>query len=286
MAITVSGLHTYPVKSMRGRAVDEAVVEPWGLAGDRRWMVIDHSGEALTARRVPKLLLLAPTLSEDGVWFAVPGQAPHFVPRPAATPVPVTIHGSKHQGDAPFTGDDAGDDAAAWLAAYVGEPVRLVHCDDPTRRRLNPAFARRTDAASFADAYPLLVTTDDSLRQLNDWIADGPRAGEGPLPMVRFRPNVVLTGAAPFAEDTWRRIRIGGAEFRAPKGCDRCVMTTTDPVSAQRGKEPIATMARHRAWDGATWFGMNLIPDNPGAVIRLGDTVEILEAEESDGPPR
>ncbi len=94
--------------------------------------------------------------------------------------------------------------------------------------------------------------------------------------MNRFRPNVVISGVEPFAEDTWRLIRIGDAIFRSPKGCDRCVMTTTDAETAARGKEPIATLARHRRYDGATWFGMNLIPDSPGAVIRVGDDVEIL----------
>jgi uncharacterized protein YcbX len=105
--------------------------------------------------------------------------------------------------------------------------------------------------------------------------------------MTRFRPNVVVSGTTPFAEDGWRRIRIGAAEFRAVKGCDRCVMTMTDPDTAARGKEPIATLARHRQWDGATWFGMNLVPDTPGVTISLGDPVEVLESVEApNGPPR
>ena len=125
-----------------------------------------------------------------------------------------------------------------------------------------------------------------SLERLNGWIAEGPLAAQGPIKMRRFRPNVVIEGGDPFDEDRWRRLRIGAVEFRSPKGSDRCVMTTTDPDTAARGKEPIATLARHRRWDGATWFGMNLVPDTPGAVIRVGDEVEVLETAESDGPPR
>lgn len=116
----------------------------------------------------------------------------------------------------------------------------------------------------------------------------GPGAAEGPLPMTRFRPNVVVAGAPPWAEDGWRRLRIGPVMFRAVKGSDRCVFTTIDPDTAAKGKEPLATLARYRRWDGKTWFGVNLIPDAPppGAVIRPGDPVEIVQQAESDGPLR
>jgi MOSC domain-containing protein len=140
---------------------------------------------------------------------------------------------------------------------------------------------------SFADAYPLLAATTASLSAVNDWIAEGPLADEGPLPMTRFRPNLVIDGAGAWEEDGWRRVRIGSALFRAVKGCDRCAMTLTDPDTAAKGNEPIATLARHRKWDGATWFGMQLVPDNPGVTISVGDEVEILEAVPApDGPPR
>ena len=286
MAVTVTALHHYPVKSMRGVATAEAVVEPWGLAGDRRWMVVDETGECVTAREHPALLLLTPEATVAGLRLSAPGSTALDVAAPARR-VEVSVHGNKHQGRQPLMATDAGDEAAAWLSAYLGRTVRLVHADDRTSRRLNPRFTAPTDSTAFADAYPVLLATEESLAMVNDWVAEGPRAAEGPLAMRRFRPNVVVAGAPAFAEDGWRRIRIGGAVFRAPKGCDRCVMTTTDPDTAARGKEPIASLARHRRWDGATWFGMNLVPDTPGAVIRLGDVVEILEADpEADGPPR
>ena len=140
---------------------------------------------------------------------------------------------------------------------------------------------------SFADAYPLLLATEESLAALNDQILERHQGDHEPMPMTRFRPNIVVSGAEAWAEDGWRRFRVGEAIFRAVKGCDRCVMTTVDPETAQRGKEPIATLARFRRWDGATWFGMNLIPDTPGAIIRVGDEVEILDAvAHPDGPPR
>lgn len=281
MTLRLTAINRYPVKSMRGEPLDSALVEPWGLLGDRRWMVVGPSGDCVTAREYPALLLLVPDLRPDGLTVRGPSGEPLTVRTPPAADVKVSVHGHE-----PFAAADGGDEAAVWLTTYLGTDVRLAYSDDPTRRSLNPSFSLPGDSASFADGYPLLLTTDDSLQQLNEWIADGPLATQGPLPMNRFRPNVVVGGDAPFAEDTWRRIRIGAATFRTPKGCDRCVMTTTDAQTAARGKEPIATLARHRRWDGATWFGMNLIPDTPGVTITVGDEVEILETEESDGPPR
>jgi uncharacterized protein len=178
-------------------------------------------------------------------------------------------------------------EAHAWFSKIVGASVRLVYLHDPTGRHPNPRLTRPSDYVSFADAYPLLAATTASLTAVNDWIAEGPLADEGPLPMIRFRPNVVIDGGVAWDEDGWRRVRIGDALFRAVKGCDRCAITMTDPESADRGKEPVATLSRFRKWDGATWFGMQLVPDNPGVPIAVGDDVEVLESVAApDGPPR
>ena len=187
----------------------------------------------------------------------------------------------------PLVAVPAAADAAEWLAEVLGRSAELVYLADPTVRPTNPAFSRPEDRVNFADAYPVLLTTESSLAALNGWIADGPNGHQAPLPMIRFRPNLVVDGSPAWVEDGWRRIRVGAAVFRVVKGCDRCVMTTVDPDTAQRGREPIATLARHRRWDGNTWFGMNLITDTPGATIAVGDEVEILDAVEApDGPPR
>lgn len=283
MSITLSGINRFPVKSCRGHAMQHAVVEPWGLAGDRRWLVVDTNGDALTAREAPGMLLIEPHLRDDGgLEVTSPGAAPLSVDVPtAADHVGIRIHTSDVLA---LPGSAA---ASRWFSDAIGQPVRLMYCGDPTRRHPNPRFALRSDSVSFADAYPLLLASTSSLDALNDWIAEGPHADEGPLPMMRFRPNVVVSGSAPWDEDGWRRIRIGEAVFRVVKGCDRCTITMTDPGTAARGKEPIATLARHRRWDGVVWFAMNIIPDNPGAKISIGDAVEVLESEAApDGPPR
>jgi hypothetical protein len=282
VGLRLTALNRYPVKSCRGEAMHTATIEPWGLAGDRRWMLIDDDGEAATAREFPRLLLAVPELIGDGLMLHSDGMASLHVATPRVDATPVTVHG---RGPWPALLADAAADA--WFSTLAGTSLRLVFQDDPTQREANPAFAAVGDHVSLADSYPMLLTTTESLVALNEWIAAGPLAYEGPLPMARFRPNLVVTGAPAWAEDGWRRLRIGAATVRLVKGCDRCVLTTTDPWTAARGKEPIATLARHRRWEGATWFGMNVIPDTPGATISVDDDVEIVQAVPApDGPPR
>jgi uncharacterized protein YcbX len=177
--------------------------------------------------------------------------------------------------------------ADAWFSELLGVPSRLVYLDDPTRRATNPLFSLPTDRVSFADGYPLLLASSGSLDDLNAHIAYGPRPEEGPVPMIRFRPNLVVDGPEPWVEDGWRRIRIGDAVFRAVKGCARCAIPMTNPQTLARTLEPTTTLARIRRFDGNVWFGMNLVPDNPGVEISVGDEVEVLEAVPApNGPPR
>ena len=286
MAITLTGLYRYPVKSCRREELQHAEVEPWGLAGDRRWMIVDAEGEVLTAREHPRLQLVRVGLDGGALRLTTPGRPGLTVKVPDGSDLmPVKIWSSE------VDAAPAATEAHEWFSAALGVPVRLVYLDDPTRRHTNPAFSQASDRVSFADGYPMLLASTQSLDALNAAIAEGRHAADGPLPMTRFRPNLVVSGAPAWSEDGWRRLRIGDVTFRAVKGCARCVMTMIDPETAAKTKEPIATLARIRRWDGETWFAMNLIPDSPapGDVVSVGDPVEILEEVEqatSDGPPR
>ncbi|MBC2900287.1 MOSC domain-containing protein [Streptomyces cupreus] len=269
----LQSIHVHPVKAFRGVAPREAVVEPWGLAGDRRWMLIDDGGKVVTQRQQARLALAAAEpLPGGGLRLSAPGMDPLtvHVPKSAAT-VPVEIFRDKVEAV------PAEDDAAhAWCSAYLGTAVRLVHMDDPaTRRPVDPEYALPGETVSFADGYPLLVTSTASLDALNSLIAEGDHADEGPLPMNRFRPNVVVSGTAAWAEDDWSRVAIGDVTFRVAKMCGRCVVTTTDQGTAGRGKEPLSTLGRHRRIGGKLVFGQNLVPLT-GGTIRVGDPVEIL----------
>ena len=168
----------------------------------------------------------------------------------------------------------AGPEGDAWFSAYLGRRVRLVYLDDPTRRPVDPEYGRDGDVVSFADGYPLLLTSTGSLDELGRWLTED---GGQPVPMTRFRPSVVVTGAPPWAEDRWRRIRIGAVEFRIVKPCGRCVVTTTDQITGERGPQPLKMLGRRRRFGQQLVFGQNMIPDGPGT-IRAGDPVEILES--------
>ncbi|PBC65717.1 MOSC domain-containing protein [Streptomyces sp. Tue6028] len=266
-------IHVHPVKAFRGESPREAVVEPWGLAGDRRWALIDDGGKVVTQRQQPRLALAAAELLPGGgLRLSGPGREPIDVTVPARAGTTVLdIFGDKVEG---VLADDA---AHVWCSAYLGTDVRLVHMDDPaTCRPVDPDFARPGETVSFADGYPLLVTTLASLDALNSLIAQGDHAHEGPLPMNRFRPNAVVSGTDPWAEDDWSRIAIGEVTFRVAKMCGRCVVTTTDQSSAERGKEPLRTLGRHRRVGNQLIFGQNLVPESRGT-LRVGDPVTVLE---------
>ncbi|MHB9864300.1 MOSC domain-containing protein [Streptomyces sp. YIM S03343] len=268
----LQSIHVHPVKAFRGLALREAAVEPWGLAGDRRWMVIDDGGRVVTQREKPRLALAAAELLPGGgVRLSAPGREPLTVPVPDPVgTVTADIFGTKVEVV------PAAAEAHAWCGGYLGADVRLVHMDDPaTRRPIEPDHALPGETVSFADGYPLLVTTQASLDALNSLIARGDHADEGPLPMNRFRPSVVVSGTDAWAEDDWTRIAIGEVAFRAPKSCGRCVVTTTDQDTGRRGKEPLRTLARHRRFGNRLVFGQNLVPEGRGT-IRVGDPVDIL----------
>ena len=276
----VSAVHVYPVKSLGGAAVQQAHVELAGLRGDRRWMLVDPDGDVVTARE--RHVLLSVTASWDGagsepdvLTLTAQGRRPLQVRTPAGRP-DVEVRLSRLD-----RATSAGQEADAWVSDLLGEPVRLVWLDDPARRPVGTHHGGTgTDPLSLADAGPVLLTTTASLAQLNSWVA-AERAERGepasePLAMLRFRPNVVVDGdLAPFVEDGWGRVRIGAVEYRFAEHCDRCVMTTLDPLTQAGGKEPLRTLARHRQWDHKVWFGVRLVPLSEGE-LRLGDEVEPL----------
>ncbi|WP_328316058.1 MOSC domain-containing protein [Streptomyces sp. NBC_00388] len=266
-------IHIHPVKSLTGCAQGSATVEPWGLAGDRRWMLVDETGKAVTQRQHARLALAAAQpLPCGGVRLSAPGLEPLTVtvPEPVGT-IGVQLFRDK------IDVIPAGPAADAWFSAYLGAAVRLVHLDDPAvRRPVNPKYARPGDTVNLADGYPLLLTTLSSLDALNSLVARGDLPEEGPLPMDRFRPTVVVSGTPPWAEDGWSRIAIGAVVLRVAKACGRCVITTIDQRTSERGREPLRTLALHRRVDNDLPFGQNLIPEGTG-VLHVGDPVHILE---------
>jgi uncharacterized protein YcbX len=253
----VVSLHRYPVKGCHREDLDTAEVEPWGLRGDRRWLIVDATtGKGLTQREEPRLTRIHPTLVPGGLVLRSPGSKDLDVAEPDGAAR--TVHVYRHELKAV-----PAPTAGAWLTALLGREVWLAHLGDPAQRAVDPEYGEPGDRVSFADGYPLLLTTLASLDALN-------AALDAPVPMTRFRPNVVLDGDVPWAEDGWARLRIGDVPFRGPKPCSRCVVTTTDQETGERGREPLRTLGRIRKHPLGLLFGLNLIPDATG-VISVGD---------------
>lgn len=265
MKPTLSAIHVFPIKSCAASIREEAVVEPRGLAGDRRWMITDANGKFLTARQHPRLTLIRAEAGGDALTLSAPGMpALRLRPPDAVSRIEATVWKSTVQART------AAADADAWIGAFLGLPARFVHMDADCVRAVSADYGRPGDEVSFADGYPLMLISQAALDALNAKLAR-------PVPMLRFRPNLVVAGTAPHAEDEWKRVRIGAVEFDVVKPCTRCVFTTVD---YERGEfdpagEPLRTLTTYRRTPKGVTFGQNLIP-RTGGVVRVGDALEVL----------
>jgi uncharacterized protein YcbX len=263
--LRLSSIVVYPVKSCTGIEVDAAAVDRFGLRGDRRWMLVDTGGRFLSQRELPSLALIGASPLPDGGLLLTQGgsRCPVAVPGPGEPPVEVEIWQDR------VMAVDAGDGAAAWLSEVVERDCRLIYMPEECHRPVDPAYARGGETVSFADGFPLLLTTEASLAALNARL-------EQPVPMNRFRPNLVVSGCQPFAEDDWCRIRIGTVEFALAKPCSRCVVPSIDQATGSRDPAISRVLAGFRRFDGQILFGQNLLQAGNG-VLRRGDRVERIE---------
>lgn len=260
----LSGLFVYPIKSCGGVSLTESDVVPRGLAFDRRYMLVDERGRFITQREERRLCEVKVALEQERLRVTAPQTAPLILERELD---PTGLATAPYQ-----VWNSSGlalraPEGSRWFSDFLKREVSLLYMPEHERRAVNPKRARPGDIVSFADGYPLLLISEASLSDLN-------RRLEEPLEMRRFRPNLVISGAEPYAEDTFTSLRIGEVSFRGVKRCERCVITTLDPDSGEAGREPLRTLAKYRLEDGNVWFGMNLIHDGPGT-LRLGDEVHL-----------
>ncbi len=271
----LAALHIHPVKSLRGLAVQSAAVDSLGAVGDRRFLVTDPAGNFLTQRTVPRMALVGAFLDDTTLTLRSDGFGEIELPRapdPRARLVPVRVWASEG-----LMAEDCGDGPATWLGAVLGGPCRLVRLGPAFHRPVTPGRAQPGDAVSFADAFPFLAVSEASVEDLNLRIG---KAGREPVPMNRFRPNLVLAGCAAYEEDEWRRFKIGEIVFRAAGPCSRCIIATTDQATGKRGVEPLRTLARYRTDPAAPTqvnFGQNVVHEVKSGILRVGDPVEIIE---------
>jgi len=264
-AIRVSQLSIYPVKSCREININETLVEPFGLKNDRRWMVVDENGVMLTQRKLTHMCLIQPQLIENTLILKHENMNDLHV----ETPINNNSLVVKVWDDS-CTAIDAGDDAANWLSQVLSTSCRLVFFPDEEFRQVDLDYAQPGDKTAFSDGFPLLLISQASLDDLNSRLAS-------PISMARFRPNIVVNDCDAFAEDGWRKFRIGEAIFRVVKPCSRCVIPSINIETAERESEPTKTLANYRKRDNKIFFGQNIIAEQLGH-IEVGMTVEDIES--------
>jgi uncharacterized protein YcbX len=267
LAITLTTLNVYPVKSCKGISLTEATLTATGLQHDREWMIVTPTGRFVTQREEPRLALIETYLDEEGLQIVLPDAGELFVPFNAHGETITAVVWNDRCGAL-----DMGSEAAGLLTAFLGKPHRLVRFNPAGQRLSNPAWTGVTPALNlFSDGFPLLAISEASLADLNSRL-------ETPLPMNRFRPNLVFDGFAAYGEDIVHELATGAIRLRAVKPCTRCKITTTDQkTGVVTGIEPLNTLKSYRLNRElkGVMFGQNVIPvGGVGQPLAIGQTFE------------
>lgn len=263
--IKVSALYYYPIKSCTGWSLESAELNNRGIIHDREFLVVDASNRFVTQREAARMSLIRPYVNDVSLRVEAPSMNPLAVPMAKeGRTLDVIVWGDK------CAGVDQGEEIAKWFSEFLEGSFRLVRMPAHFVRKVSPKYAKRPeDQVGFADAYPCLLISEESLADLNSRLRE-------PLPMNRFRPNIVISGGVPYIEDSLKSVRIGAVVFGVVKPCARCVITTIDQSTGVQGKEPLATLAKYRKTKKGVMFGQNIIHDKSG-IIKVGDVVEVLE---------
>lgn len=271
----ISEINIFPIKSLGGISVKSSIVENRGLRFDRRWMLVDEKNKFLTQREFPKMATVKVQIAENNLIVSADQKSLEipFEIKVEETKV-VKIWSSRCR--AKIYEKPIND----WFSGVLQTDCKLALMPEDATRKVNYFYAvHQDDQVSFADGYPVLIIGEESLSDLNSRL-------DAPVPMDRFRPNLVVSGADAFAEDEWKQIKIGKTVFHVVKPCGRCVMTTIDQASGEKqGVEPLKTLASYRIPKRSTkkkiLFGQNLIAENVGETINVGDRIEIIQSRKN-----
>lgn len=264
--IKISELNIYPVKSLRQIALSRSKVERFGLQSDRRWMVVDNNGKMLTQRQIARMCLIQPLLIENGIQLTAQGMTDLIITIPDTSETQtVTVWEDNCQAY------DAGVEAALWLSEFLSTDCKLVYFPDDEFRQVDLKYAKLGERTAFSDGFPLLLISQASLDDLNQRM-------EQPIPMARFRPNLVVSGCDAYEEDQWKRIKIGEVTFRLVKPCSRCIIPNIDIETAKRSNEPARTLSTFRRIGNQVYFGQNVIAEGEGE-LSIDMPVEIIERD-------
>lgn len=264
----ITHLNIYPLKSTQAQALEKVQVMPRGLQHDRRWALINSENRTITGRDFPKLLDLSVKTEAQGLQVLLSGEKVLSVALPTTEAERVAVHVFSNSSTA-LVAESA---VNQWFSDYLNTAARLVFMDEDSERALGAKYGgTEKDTVSLADEAPVLLISAASLGDLNERL-------EQPVTMAHFRPNIIVEDTEPFAEDKWKRIRIGTAEFKAGRQCKRCIFTTIDPITKQKNAhgEPLRTLSTYRKQDGGVIFGQLFIPVKMGE-IKVGDRVEVVK---------
>ncbi|WOJ92286.1 MOSC domain-containing protein [Congregibacter variabilis] len=263
----LSAIYRYPIKSARGHSLEAAVIDRFGVSGDRRWMLIDSAGLFYSQRRLPQMALLEVASIVGGLRLSFGGESIQLeIPGAQQNEVSATVW--EHT----MLARCADDRVNTWLSECLGEDLRLVFFPQDANRPVDADYlpdAQQEQHVGFADGFPLLIITQASLDDLNTRLP-------APVPMDRFRPNLVIRGAQPYAEDSWRQLRVGSTTLAIVKPCSRCAIPAINQQTAEQDPDINRVLAGYRRQDGVIYFGMNAVV-TAGEDFAVGDVVEVLE---------
>lgn len=263
----VSDLYLYPVKSLRGIALESALLDERGFHHDRRWMLVDANGVFISQREEHRMALIDVALSAHVLSVSAPDMEALRIPLHADGPLMRCRVWRDVVEAIPVS-----PEADAWFSAFLGVTCRLVYMPNESRRIVDRAWVKEERIVGFADAFPLLIIGQGSLDELNLRLQ---KRGEPPVPMQRFRPNIVVAETRAFEEDRWQHIRIGEINVDVVKPCARCAIPTVDIETAEAGKEPLRTLSTYRKEGSKVYFGQNAVHRQLGT-IAVGDAVTVV----------
>lgn len=264
--LTLTEIWIYPIKSLGGIRLKQAKVLEKGLAYDRRWMLVDKEGQFLTQRVHPQMALFKLTINNDQLTITHTQK----LSKHSILLKPSRIHELKEVTiwDDTVKAFEVSSESSDWFSDMLQIPCKLVYFPEENSRVVDPKYASNNENVSLADGYPFLIIGEASLADLNSRM-------ESPLPMNRFRPNFVFSGGQPFEEDTWKEFAVGTNRFLGVKPCSRCVLTTIDQETAEKGGEPLRTLATYRKWDNKIYFGQNLLAIDH-TFVQEGDSITLF----------
>jgi len=261
----IKSIYSYPVKSLSGNKLESAMVENRGLVNDRRFMFINNDKQFITARTHHSLGGISVQHNKNELIFSNRFNRTQIKQTVGLSPEKITATIWRSKSTCHLIENNVID---RWISEFVGESIRLVYMADDDIRNVNRKYGKTGEIVSFADGYPILITNTKSLEDLNNKL-------EQPIPMTRFRPNLVIDGNLPWEEDNWKKVKIGDVIIRMVKPCARCVVTTIDPETGEMGNEPLHTLSKFRKENNKVLFGINAVAEQFG-VIHAGDVVELL----------